>query len=83
MTRTSASPRRVRWRVSPRLGELQKLFADYQNGIANLGEYQVPIADMPPQLRAQLDAYNAELFKNIQNEFTLTGFDLEQSAAIA
>ena len=66
-----------------RLGELQKLFADYQNGIANLGEYQVPIADMPPQLRAQLDAYNAELFKNIQNEFTLTGFDLEQSAAIA
>ena len=38
---------------------------------------------MPPQLRAQLDAYNTELFKNIQNEFTLTGFDLEQSQAIA
>ncbi len=66
-----------------RLGQLQKLFSDYQNGVANLGDYQVPIADMPPQLRAQLDAYNAELFKGIQNEFTLTGYDLEQSAAIA
>ncbi len=38
---------------------------------------------MDPRLRAQLDAYNTELFKGIQNEFTLTGYDLEQSAAIA